>query len=157
MNDRKDSNFRLMLPQSRQLRFGYFFAVIVFCVSALHLFGCVAVPVAALANLAHKSGTMTVTLEGSQGIEKFRRAALAEGGTVPTITGSDYARAEFTDIDMRIEAQRIGSTIVVRGASLSNAGRTYSLEDSITTKTEAVTNRMLAQGMRLVSSERNRF
>lgn len=124
-------------------------------ISAL-LTGCMALPVVGLANLVHKSGTMTMTLKGSNGISKFRSAALAEGAVVPTVDG-EYARAEFADVDMKIDAQVIGEEIIMRGASLSNLGRTYATEDSISLKTEAVANRMVAKGMRLVSADRKRF
>ena len=123
------------------------------------LSGCPAallVPAAGLANLAHKSGTMTVRLEGANAISAFRQAAIAEGGTVP-IQQRDYARAEFSNVDIKIEAQVVGQTVTLRASSLSNVGRTYALEDSITTVTDAVARRMEAQGLRIASSDRKRL
>lgn len=103
--------------------------------------GCIAVPAVAMANLMHKSGTMTITLEGKgDAIKAFRDAAIRTGGTVPIASG-DFARAEFSTTDMKVEAQVIPGqreTVVLRGSSLSNVGRTYEMKDNIGETTEAV-------------------
>jgi len=121
--------------------------------------GCAAgllLPAAGLANLVHKSGTMTVQLEGQHPIQAFQSAAVAQGGTVP-IKHSDYARAEFSDVDIKIEAQAVGNNVTLRASSLSNVGRTYAMEDSMTIVTKAVAKRMEERGLRIIASRRDRM
>jgi hypothetical protein len=132
--------------------------VVALCMSSLT--GCVAalaLPAVGLANLAHKSGTMTVELEGdSNPISAFRTAAIDSGGTVPQ-TSEGFARAEFTNTDVKVEAQVTDSNRVqLRGASLSNVGRTYEFEDGITNTTQSIVDKMVAQGFTVVSSSRDR-
>jgi hypothetical protein len=120
--------------------------------------GCVAVPIAGLVNLAHKSGTMTITLEGrGDPIAAFREAAIRAGGTVPAVA-PDFARAEFSTVDMKVDAQ-VGTdkrSVTIRGASLSNVGRTYELKDNITEITEAVALAMQSAGWQIKDKKRDR-
>lgn len=137
----------------------YSFAGLGAILSAFFLTGCIwmAVPVAGLGNLAHKSGTMEIELQGAGGIPAFKRAATAERCAVP-IERNDFARAECADVDMRVDAQMSGSnTITIVGGSLSYAGRTYALEDSITVRTQAIADRMEQAGFTIVSSNRKRL
>lgn len=112
---------------------------------------------AGLVNLAHKSGTMTVVMEGSgEVIEAFRSAAISAGGTVPE-SNADFARAEFSDADVVIEAQQTSpSRVRLRGASLSGAGRTWELEDGITNTTEQVVEILEDRGFVVIERERER-
>lgn len=137
----------------------YWFGGLGAILSAVFLTGCIwlAVPVAGLGNLAHKSGTMEIELQGAGGIPAFKRAAIAERCAVP-IERNDFARAECVDVDMRVDAQLNGSNnIQILGASLSNVGRTYATEDSITIRTQAIADHMAAAGFTIVSSNRKRF
>ena len=76
--------------------------------------------------LAYKSGTMTITLEGKgKAIEALRDATIRAGETVPSIQ-QGFARAEFSTVDMKVEAQVMPGdtkTLVIRGSSSSNVGR----------------------------------
>ena len=140
-------------------RASYRLGVTLLCLSAPT--GCVAplaiIPAAGIANLAYKSGTMTVELEGDGNpIQAFQTASVRSGGTIPTAS-TDFARAEFSNNDVMIEAQLLAQNRVrLRGSSLSYAGRTYELEDGITNTTQSVVDAMVSQGFDVVSSERNR-
>lgn len=127
--------------------------------AAVMLSGCIAVPIAGLVNLAHKSGTMTITMEGSgKAVEAFRDAAIRAGGTVPTIQPG-FARAEFSTVDMKVEAQVMpgdGKTLVIRGSPLSNIGRTYELKDNISEVTERIATEMQAAGFVIRDKKRDR-
>ncbi|WP_342619776.1 hypothetical protein [Rhodoferax sp. GW822-FHT02A01] len=123
------------------------------------LSGCMLAPVVGMANLAHKSGTMTVTLEGQRdAIKAFKDAAIKNGGTVPATT-TDFARAEFSSVDMKVEIQVTGTQTkiaVVRGSSLSNVGRTYEFKDNIGEITEKVALDMQDGGYVIKSKQRDR-
>lgn len=121
--------------------------------------GCVALPIAAMANLAHKSGTMTVTLEGDgDAIKAFGEAALRAGGTVP-VAQANFARAEFSNVDLKVEAQVVPGqrrAITLRGSSLSNVGRTYELKDNISEVTIGIADQMKSVGFVVKESKRDR-
>lgn len=121
--------------------------------------GCVALPIAAMANLAHKSGTMTVTLEGDgDAIKAFRDAAVRAGGTVPVVQSS-FARAEFSNVDLKVEAQVLPGqrhAVTLRGSSLSNVGRTYELKDNIGEVTSGIAEQMKSVGFVIVDRKRDR-
>lgn len=123
------------------------------------LSGCMVVPIVGLANLAHKSGTMTVTLTGKgDAIKVFRDAAIRSGASMPSVM-PEFARADFPQVDMKVEAQVTGTqtkTIVIRGSSLSNVGRTYELKDNIGELTEKVATEMQAGGFVIQSKNRDR-
>ncbi len=118
-----------------------------------------AVPLIGMANLAHKSGTMTITLEGQgDAVKAFRDAAVRNGGTVPSVQ-PDFARAEFSTEDIKVDAQVTGTTvktIVLKASSLSNVGRTYATKDDITEVTEKVAGAMSASGFTVQSRKRDR-
>lgn len=121
--------------------------------------GCVALPIAAMANLAHKSGTMTVTLEGEgDAIKAFSDAAVRAGGTVPVVQ-SGFARAEFSNVDLKVEAQVLPGqkrAVTLRGSSLSNVGRTYELKDNIGEVTTGIAEHMKSVGFVVKESKRDR-
>lgn len=131
-------------------------AAVLFILAAF-LSGCIAAPIVALANLAHKSGTMSITLQGpGNALHAFREAAIKNGGTIPSVN-QDFARAEFSDVDMKVEAQMLPEqTIIIRGASLSNSGRTYMLKDSIGEITENIAQSMQAAGFVIKDRKRDR-
>ena len=121
--------------------------------------GCVAAAVPAvvgLANLADKSGSMVIILNGSDGPAAFKSAAVRSGCTVPALT-TDYARADCADVDVKVEAQALGDgDIRLTSGSLSNVGRTYELEDNISLRAEAIADRMVENGFILVSKDRQK-
>ena len=123
------------------------------------LSGCVALPIAAMANLAHKSGTMTITLEGEgDGIKAFSDAAVRTGGTVP-VAQAGFARAEFSNVDLKVEAQVVPGqrrAITLRGSSLSNVGRSYELKDNISEVTTGIADHMKSVGFVVKESKRDR-
>jgi len=130
---------------------------------ALNLTGCiaglagVAASGAGLVNLAHKTGTMTVEMEGSGDlIEAFKSASISAGGTVPQ-SNSQFARAEFSDTDVMVEAQQTSRTqLRLRGSSLSDVGRTWEFEDGITITTQKVVDTLKERGFSVIKSERDR-
>lgn len=121
--------------------------------------GCVALPIAAMANLAHKSGTMTVILEGDgDAIKAFSDAAMRAGGTVP-VAQANFARAEFSNVDLKVEAQIMPGqrrAITLRGSSLSSVGRTYELKDNIGEVTTGIADQMKSVGFVVKESKRDR-
>ena len=123
------------------------------------LSGCVAVAIPAavgIANLAHKSGTAVIVLSGPDGLQAFGTAAVTSGCTVPART-TEYARAECSDVDVKVEAQALpDGTIRLLSGSLSNLGRTYELTDNIGGRADLIADAMVARGMTIVSRERNR-
>lgn len=123
------------------------------------LSGCVALPIAAMANLAHKSGTMTITLEGEgDAIKAFSDAAVRTGGTVP-VAQAGFARAEFSNVDLKVEAQVVPGqkrAITLRGSSLSNVGRSYELKDNISEVTTGIADHMKSVGFVVKESKRDR-
>lgn len=123
------------------------------------LSGCMALPVVAMANMAHKSGTMTITLEGrGDALKAFREAAIRSGGTVPMVT-ADFARAEFSNVDIKVEAQLIpgqAGVVTLRSSSMSNLGRTYELKDNMTEIPEQVALAMQSAGFVVKSKHRDR-
>jgi len=127
----------------------------------VNLSGCIAlaIPIAGTANLIHKSGNMVVMLEGKgDAIKVFRDAAIRAGGTIPSVT-TDFARAEFSNVDIKIEAQITDmeiKSIMIRGSSLSNVGRTLETKDNIGEITEKVAMEMQAKGFSIKSKERER-
>lgn len=133
--------------------------VLLALVVSTSLAGCMAVPIIGMANLAHKSGTMTITLEGrGDAIKAFRDAAIRSGGTVPSVQ-SDFARAEFSSEDIKVDAQVTGATVktvVLKTSSLSNVGRTYATKDDITEVTEKVADAMVSAGFTVQSKKRDR-
>jgi len=58
---------------------------------------------------------------------------------------------------MKVEAQMLPEqTIIIRGASLSNSGRTYMLKDSIGEITENIAQSMQAAGFVIKDRKRDR-
>lgn len=138
-------------------RKSYFLATIL--VTSFITSGCVAVPIAGMANLLHKSGTMTVVLQGKgDALRAFKEIAVRNGG-VATAQTSDFARAEFATVDMKIEAQLSipdRRTLTIRGSSLSNVGRTMELKDNIGELTEKIAMDMQSAGFTIVNKTRDR-
>jgi len=112
-----------------------------------------------MANLAHKSGTMTITLEGEgDSIKAFSDAAVRTGGTVP-VAQAGFARAEFSNVDLKVEAQVVPGqrrAITLRGSSLSNVGRSYELKDNISDVTTGIADHMKSVGFVVKESKRDR-
>lgn len=135
----------------------FFWVVLV--VASFVVSGCVAVPIAGMANLLHKSGTMTVVLQGKgDALKVFKEVAVRNGG-VATAQSSDFARAEFSTVDMKIEAQLSlpdRRTLTIRGSSLSNVGRTIELKDNIGELTEKIAFDMQSAGFSIINKTRDR-
>jgi uncharacterized protein YdeI (BOF family) len=102
---------------------------------------------------------MTITLEGNgNGIKAFREAAIRVGGTAP-IVQVDFARAEFSTVDMKVEAQadpRGKRLVTIRGSSLSNVGRSYEFKDNIGEITERIALEMESSGFKVRDRKRDR-
>lgn len=122
------------------------------CMAAL------AIPAAGIINNVHKSGVMEIVVEGpGNAVSAFKDAAISTGGVVPQ-SSADFARAEFSNSDVKVDAQLLPKgQMRIRGGPLSDAGRTYQFEDGIGNVTQAIVDGMVAKGFKVVSSERKRL
>lgn len=126
--------------------------------ASITLPGCVAVPIAAMVNAAHKSGTSTIVVTGpdKQFPGAFRSAVQRSGGMAVQTT-TDYGLATFARESVRVEYQRTGAgTYQLVGASDGGVSRAYDFSDSVTTKAQAVAAALTAAGYTVTAADRQR-
>lgn len=126
--------------------------------SLVALPGCMAVPVVGALTGLHSSGTATVEVTGpDRGFPTaFRRAVQGAGGMVKS-AAADYGQAVFTGESVSIQYQRLDAgRYQLVAASESGVARTWDFSDSISKKSQAVSEALAAAGYVVAGADRKR-